>query len=332
MNISSTNSKQKLTWRRETHLYRKERFSICYHYYMDLKSGEEFTTTELESLNLTQIKNQYRARHKIPFPKEIQSIRTQYGLSAAKMSEVLDFGTNSYRLYENGEIPSLANAKLIRLAKKAEHFLEFLKEKEHTFSVSQYQKTLNKLKSLVKGVENTENIVEYIWNHHLEANEFTGFVKPNLEKVSQFILFFAGKANPLKTRMNKLLFYADFLHFKRTGYSISGCNYRAIQLGPVLSHFRELFGILETKKIISIEEELYDHGGIGERFHPLDDFDESLFSKEELNSMQEVLTRFEDIRTRKLINISHKETGWIENQTEKELIDYQKYAFLLKAL
>lgn len=332
MNISSTDSTYKLAWRWEAHLYRKESFNICYHYYLDLESGEEFTTTVLESLNLTQIKNQYRSKHMIPFPEEIQSIRKLYGLSAAKMAEVLDFGTNSYRLYENGEIPSLANAKLIRLAKKPEHFLSFLEEKKYTFNSQQYSKVLIRVSSLVKQTESSENIVDYIWNHHLEANEFTGFVKPNLEKVSQFILFFAEKANPLKTRLNKLLFYADFLHFKRTAYSISGCNYRAIQLGPVLSHFRELFGILESMKILTIEEELFDHGGIGERFYPRLDFDNSLFTESELASMKEVLHTFEEVRTRKLIDISHEEIGWIENQTEKELINYQQYAFSLKAV
>ncbi len=315
----------------QKHSFRKEAFEICYHYFEDPVNGIEYTTSSIDELNLCQIKNQYRTKHHIPFPEEIRAIRNQYGLSASKMSEILDFGINSYRLYEQGDIPSLANAKLIRVARNPEHFLPFVAEKKEIFSRNAYEKLRTRIEGLMKEAS-SETIVDYIWNHHQEANSFTGFVKPKLEKVAHFILFFAERVNPLKTRLNKLLFYADFLHYKRTGFSISGCNYRAIQLGPVPSHFRELFGILESQRFISIEEELFDHGGTGERFYGSSAFNEKLFSPIELAHMHELIDRFEDVRTRQLIEISHQELGWIHNQEHKELIDYQKFAFSLKAL
>ena len=49
--------------------------------------------------------------------REIQNIRNQYSISAGKMSEILGFGTNSYRLYEGGEIPSVSNGRLILAVK-----------------------------------------------------------------------------------------------------------------------------------------------------------------------------------------------------------------------
>ena len=150
----------------------------------------------------------------------------------------------------------------------------------------------------------------------MEANAYTGYVRPSFEKVAQFVLFFAQQDQPLKTRLNKLLFYSDFLHFKRTGFSISGCNYRAIPFGPVPSHFHELFGVLQTEEYIKIEEELFDHGGVGERFLPSQTFAPSLCSEEELQHMNEVVKAFKDTRTRELIEISHAEKGWIDNQND----------------
>ena len=310
--------------------FRKEPFEVIEQYY-ERPDGETFTTTKQDELTERQVHNLYRAKHHIPFPEEIKAIRLKYGLSAAKMSEVLDFGANSYRNYESGEIPSLANAKLIRLAAIPRNFLGFVEEKEEIFSPNGYRKVMDNIQKLLPA-DKMNPIVEYIWNFHMDPNEFTGFVKPVFEKVANFVLYFAQQAKPRKTRLNKLLFYADFLHFKRTGFAISGCNYRAIPFGPVPSHFHELFGILETEKFISIEQELFEHGGIGEKFHAEKEFDASLFSEAELESMKAVLDTLNEMPTKEIIDLSHEESGWKENQEKRELISYQDHAFELKGI
>ncbi len=311
--------------------FRKASFKIWEHFYVCQDTGESFSTTELDALNQQQVYNLYRAQHLIPFPDEIKAIREKYGLSATKMSEVLDFGINSYRNYENGEIPSPANAKLIRLADDPSQFVRFLEEKRSLFSENTYAKIENRINQLLQ-TPKLNAVLEYLWNFHMEPNEYTGFVKPSFTKVAHFVLFFAQHAKPLKTRLNKLLFYGDFLNFKRSGFSISGCNYRAIPYGPVPSHFHELFGILETENYIKIEEELYEHGGVGERFSAAQTFDSSLFTESELQTMQQVLDAFSDTRTRQIIELSHDEKGWQENHEERALISYQQFAFLLKGV
>lgn len=326
-----TGANMTLQQRWSTRSFRNEEFEVFEQYYVDEESGDEFSTTVQDELVTQQVYNQYRSRHHIPFPDEIREIREQYGLSAAKMAEVLDLGINTYRLYENGDIPSLAHAKLIRLAKAPSNFRAFVEEKQEIFSEKIFQRLMLRIQGLA-GDKGTPEIVAYIWNHHMEANNFTGFVKPNFEKVANYVLFFAEHANPLKTRMNKLLFYCDFANFKQRGHAISGCNYRAIQMGPVPSHFHELFGILESEGYIRIEDELFDHGGIGERFYPARSFNPDLFNEEELELMKNITEHFKDVRTRKIIELSHQEKAWIDNHEERELIDYQKYAFELSNL
>lgn len=310
--------------------FRKEEFEFWKHHYQNTKTGETFTTKALDDLNASQVYNQYRAKHHIPFPEEIKQIRLQYGLSASKMSEVLDFGINSYRNYEAGEIPSLANAKLIRLAKNATQFKSFVEEKQEIFSVNTYRKVMDRIQAMMKPDE-LEPIVEYLWNHDMEANAFTGFVKPNFDKVANYVLFFADKLKPLKTKLNKLLFYSDFLNYKQTGFAISGCNYRAITLGPVPSHFSELFGLLEDQGFIQVEHEVHERG-VGERFVPAKEFDASLFTEQELDSMNKVVNAFTDYRTTEIVDLSHEESAWLENQEKRDLIDYQKYGFEIKGI
>ena len=89
-----------------TLVYRKETFRYVHQFYECQDSHERFTTSELDEANLAQVTNQYRAKYGIPFPEEIKRIRQHYGLSASKMSEILGFGENQYRLYENGEMPN----------------------------------------------------------------------------------------------------------------------------------------------------------------------------------------------------------------------------------
>lgn len=314
-----------------SHTFRKDQFRILEHRYRCLDSNQVFYTPSLNQLNLAQVHNLYRSQYQVPFPQEIKKIREQYGLSASKMSELLGFGINSYRQYEQGEMPSQANAKLIRLAARPDRFLEFLEDKVTLFSAPQLDKIRKRVQETQKK-EQLSPLMNYLWNYHLEANEFTGFVKPAFEKVAAYVLFFVHHSRPLKTRLNKLLFYADFMHFKKTGFSISGCSYRAIPYGPVPSHFHELFGLLQHQGYIRIEEELFPSGHIGERFDPASPLKQELFSQEELASMEKVIHYFQDFRTKDLIELSHTEDAWKANITSRKLISYQNHGFNLAGL
>ena len=48
--------------------------------------------------------------------------------------------------------------------------------------------------------------------------------------------------------------------------------------------------------------------------------------------MNRVIEAFSESRTREIINLSHEEVGWMENNEKRELINYQQYAFQLKGL
>jgi len=102
--------------------FRKEDFTINYHFYLCEDSKERFTTTELDEINIFQLYNLYREKHNIPFPDEIIEIRNKYGISATKMAKILGFGVNIYRNYEGGEVPSNSNARLIQLASSPKDF------------------------------------------------------------------------------------------------------------------------------------------------------------------------------------------------------------------
>lgn len=56
--------------------FRNEKFRVRAKYYVCEDTGEQFTTTEQDTLQFNDLYAQYRIKHGIPFPEEINSIRT----------------------------------------------------------------------------------------------------------------------------------------------------------------------------------------------------------------------------------------------------------------
>ena len=216
-----TGLEMKLTKEQRSMIFRKETFDIVFHYYQCEDSREQFTSAALDELNMNQVYNQYRDKFNIPFPDEINNIRGKYGLSASKMSEILGFGVNSYRQYEAGEIPSVANAKLIQMVDDPQNFMEMtalcgtLDEKARGKYI---QKAIFLAEEKKRNIFNI-NFKEYLLGNHL-ADIYSGYRNPNFEKITEMVVYFSDKLSPFKTKMNKLLFYADFLMFKQSCFSI----------------------------------------------------------------------------------------------------------------
>lgn len=329
-----TGLEMKLTKEQRSMIFRKETFDIVFHYYQCEDSGEQFTSAALDELNMNQVYNQYRDKFNIPFPDEINNIRSKYGLSASKMSEILGFGVNSYRQYEAGEIPSVANAKLIQMVDDPQNFMEMtslcgtLDEKARGKYI---QKAIFLAEEKKRNIFNI-NFKEYLLGNHL-ADIYSGYRNPNFEKITEMVVYFSDKLSPFKTKMNKLLFYADFLMFKQSCFSISGMRYKAIEMGPVPINFQSIFEYLANKDEIDIFTTEFPQGYIGEQFKAKNDrpFRVELFSENELNVLEKVANVFKPTSTNQIIEISHLEEAWKKNEKNKSVISYE-YAFDLNQM
>ncbi len=308
-------------------VFRKEKFKIVYQYWYDVKAKEGFTTTAQDEVHLNQVYNQYRDKHNLPFPDEIKKLREKYNLPATKMSEILGFGVNTYRNYEDGEVPVDANAKLIQLAEDPEIFRTLVRMAD--LEENYKKKLIQTIDDIIK--QEAENkMLEFkpvLYNENA-ADEFTGYRKPDLERITEMIVYFTEKLQPWKTQLNKLLFYADFLNFKNTGYSISGMHYRAIDMGPVVADFNAVFDYCANRDHVDVTYTVFENGGTGEQFtpHKKRKFNKSMFDARELEMMESVVKKFGKMKTKQIVDYSHKEKAWKENQKKHELISY-KWAF-----
>jgi DNA-binding transcriptional regulator YiaG/uncharacterized phage-associated protein len=314
-------------------VFRKKEYMVNYHYYRDVDGDEQFTSGDLDEINLMQVYNQYRVEHKLPFPEEIASLRGSYGLSATKMAEVLGFGVNTYRNYEQGEVPSESNARLIQVAEDPEEF-----EKIVALCGVLKDTLLEKVRGRIRHMKEQRlagrciDLESYLMGSLL-PDEFSGYRRPNLGRLVEMAAFFARSIRPWKTTMNKLLFYADFLHFKEYGLSLSGCRYSAIQLGPVPENFQSVFEYAEREGVLRVEEVPFSDGGIGERFStgPGREWNASLFDEQALGIMERVSRRFRDMNTQEMVALSHQEPAWKDNQAARARISYRTYGFDLQA-
>lgn len=315
--------------------FRKEEFPVVYHYYLCVDSGEQFTGTELDEINTQQLYNQYLDKHNLPFPDEIKEIRERYGLSAVKMSEVLGFGVNGYRNYENGEVPSLSNGKLIQLVKDSQKF-RALVEISDALDEDTKTKLLHKVDNIIE--KENENLFSfelenYLLNGEL-PDEYSGYRSPNIRKLTEMVVYFAERLNPWKTQLNKLMFYTDFLMFKKSCFSMSGIRYRAINMGPVPNNYNSIYEYIANNNDVDVL--VHDFGGEEFKTHPGRNFNANLFDKTELEVLHQVAEKFKEVATknaatRAIIDISHKERAWLENEQDRKIISY-KYAFDLSQI
>ena len=331
-----TGKEMKLQKEHRNLMFRKEEYEVVYHYYLCEDTHEKFTNDELDEINLKQLYNQYRVAHKLPFPEDIKNIRLKYGLPAIKMAEVLGFGVNVYRNYEAGEVPNESNARLIQLAADPRKFREVL-EISQLFVGDDLSKLEKHIDKLIENKRIESPGKQFAEAYLLDANnldDFTGYKKPNFEKLTEMVVFFSQQLKPWKTQLNKLLFYADFLHYKKTCYAISGAMYRAIDMGPVLNNFNSIFEYMVNQGDIDILKIEFAEEKVGEQFAPNAKrvFNPEVFTEEEMETLKTVSKKLGHLKTKAIVDLSHKEEAWKTNFTAGRQIISYKNAFELLAI
>ena len=316
--------------------FRGEEYSYTQALWYCAQSGEYFTTNETDDAAYTQVTNQYRAKYGIPFTDEIIQIRKQYGISAAKMAKLLGFGTNQWRLYETGEVPSVSNGRTIRSISSPAGFLNIIKSARNTIDEKDYIKLTQRVNTLIETQESQliqQYKTERIFKHGRCLEN--GFGTVSLTKIKNILLFILNECGEtFQTKMNKLLFYADFLSYRQHGISITGLTYRALDYGPVPENWDRIYSqfdeITQEPRIIGERE-----GIILKAMEqsPNQTTDQSDFAptETEIQILKTVCNKFRDISSSEISRISHSEPAWIECSPSHTCIPFQ-YAFTLRAL
>ena len=131
-----------------------------------------------------------------------------------------------------------------------------------------------------------------------------------------------------KTKLFKLLYFLDFIHFRETGKSVTGLNYYAWDKGPVP---QDLFHELkqpdkDLRETIALLKQSEDEDDKLCRVIARKPFDPKYFTKREMKLMERLSFIFKDALAKDMVEITHLTgTPWDKTINEKGLgkrIDY----------
>ncbi len=307
--------------------FRKEKFRVHVRYCVCEDTGEQFTTTEQDTLQFNDLYSQYRIKHGLPFPDEIKEIRKKYGLNYSQISRILGFGANQYAKYEGGEVPSESNGKMIAAIKYKNVLLGLLKGCKGVFQPSEYDRILT-LISMSEVKEDEYSPLYQIIFSDSSRSIFNGYGSKDIRKLFDMVRYILNKHGEVfPTKLNKLMFYADFFHYRKTGISISGLQYRALNFGPVPDHYATIYDNVPglEKKMI----EAHDMVSTLLMCETVGNYD--YLSDAEKESIDYVVEKLKPLSVSQIIEASHEETGWLACSIAHSHIAYDE-AFDLKLL
>lgn len=155
-------------------------------------------------------------------------------------------------------------------------------------------------------------------------------ISHNSDKLRDAVLFFAGHTKLCGlTKMMKLLYYLDFIHYRQTGKSVTGMTYYAWEHGPVPADvFSELSrgedrGLGLSRVVAVIPK--------GERFKQVTpkkgvSFDGKYFTPREMTILNRVAEIFREADADTMVESSHlRHEPWDKTKRERgegAVIDY----------
>lgn len=307
--------------------FRKERFQVHVRYYVCEDTGEQFTTTSQDILQFNDLYAQYRVRHGIPFPDEIKECRKRYGLNYSQISRILGFGANQYAKYEAGEVPSESNGKMIAAIKDKNVLLGLLKNCKSVFQPAEYERVLTSIVMSVEGDDALAPLSQIIYADKGRSimNGYGDKRVGKLFDMVRYIISIHGEVFP--TKLNKLMFYSDFHHYRKTGGSISGLQYRAMNFGPVPEHYATIYD-----NTPDIEKRLVEaHGMVSALLSSRSSTVFEELTDEEKKSIDYVVEKLRPLNVSEVIEMSHHEDGWKDNASARGYIPYDS-AFNLRSV
>jgi len=160
-------------------------------------------------------------------------------------------------------------------------------------------------------------------------------INKEFEKRKNAILYFCGNVKyTYKTKIYKLLYFLDFMHFKQVGRPVTDLEYYTFDFGPVPLKLHEEIesGAIpeELKSCLQIVEEKVNTTGEGKYFKFFANAKPNLdvFTEREKVILEQVAIIFKDANASDMTEISHlSNEPW--HKTVKDKGMYQKIDFLL---
>lgn len=305
--------------KKEVFNVRGEPVSVDVEYTKCQECGDEVLDPAADTDPFELAYGEYRRKHNLLQPEEISNWRKAHHLKQSELAKLTGIGVATLNRYENGALQNESHEKLLRLAMDSANLSRLIEKSEGIFSEDKKKKLLEQLRDSGEISDSFDNTIIINFGGD-EQDILSGFTKLNLPKLYNLILYYS-KNGVLKSKLNKLLFYSDFKHFKECTLSITGLRYAHLPYGPVPDNYAMFYAAMASKGLIEFIEELYPGGYTGEKIKALKDPDLNIFSPSELRVMASVIEDFENHKAKEIQDFSHKEKAY-QLTNDGEIISY----------
>ncbi len=290
---------------KEIEIEAKLRVCIC---------GNELFDEQLEEDNLMRAYDLFRKEYQLLSPQEIRVLREKYELPQRTLGKILGWGEVTIHRYETGALPDASHHKMLRLLDNPEVMKKLLIESKDIIPKTTFRRAMEKIHTLLEEQENEEFIdLLRAKFEHTSVDIESGFRQFDFNKFINVVLFFAQNVSQLwKTKLNKLLFYSDFKHFREFTVSLMGAKYIKLEFGPVPKDYEALLWGLETMGFIKVNPTEVGNDYTGYLIQPLADYDPDMFTEEELALLHQIVQRYGDYSSAEISEVSHKESAWLK--------------------
>lgn len=292
---------------------RGEIFTVKAHYFRCPECGEEFETSSTSLDPLATAYMEYRRRHNMLTPNEIREFRHKYELTQKELASLLGWGAVTLSRYENGALQDKSHDTELQLARTTEGLKRLITLKGWLLG----EDKRNRIVSILRNERKTKrSLVSRLEERltRIEPGILNGYRRFDLEKFAGVVEVLCGKGGVLKTKLNKLLFYSDFLHFRIYGTSITGAQYVKMQYGPCPDNFRYLLAAMEDDLCIIQTTEMEYPGCdyTGEILSAKSEEHLGALLERELTTIETIHDLFADMGAKEISDLSHGEDGWIK--------------------
>lgn len=282
---------------------------------------------EYDEINLLRAYEEYRKQNHLLTVEQIRGILEKYGLSQSDLAKSLGWGAKTITRYLNGDIQSKGHNEMLRLVRRP-HILR------EVFEGNREQLTENEINRIDKAInqhmeKDKELKLDIIRSMNTEPDIYNGNRAFDYDRAYNAIAYFLSEVKDVyKTKLNKLLFYSDFVSYRETGQSITGFLYVHLDYGPVPDKFDIMLGLLMNEKAIREESVEFPSGACGTKYLSNVKPKMNIFSKEEKIILKKIVKFIEGKTSKDISMVSHDEAAYKKTDTQ-DLISYE-YANSIK--
>ena len=243
-------------------------------------------------------------------PASIRHFREHVlALSQAQLAALLGMGVASINRVENGAKPTSAHKLLFEAIQEPSNLIRALEGKEEVLG----EAIITHLKKVAERLL-LQNELDKIAQYQLLkwSKETAGRERFELDKLVEMVKFFATEGE-WKTKLNKLLFYSDFLAFRELKSSITGTRYVIGSFGPIPDRQDALYSALTEAGKLEAREKFVGTSPV-EMFYARGAVDRRLFKQAELRILERVKRFFLNMTAKQVADYSHEESFYQEGQ------------------